>query len=136
MSLNFLFVQLAPGGPVEQMMIKLEDGLTPYATARISGTGASMSSAGAKASGAGISYRGTQGLKEELRLELEKRFGFDKPAHERFFLMMKNYLTFDFGKSFYQDKKVMDLVIEKMPVSISLGVFKFLSCQSEINLSK
>jgi len=123
MSLNFLFVQLAPGGPVEQMMIKLETGLTPDATARISGTGASMSSAGAKASGAGISYRGTQGLKEELRLELEKRFGFDKPAHERFFLMMKNYLTFDFGKSFYQDKKVMDLVMEKMPVSISLGVF-------------
>lgn len=126
MALNFLFVQLAPGGPVEQMMMKLETGMTPDATARISGTGALTASAQGKSQGFNASYRGTQGLKEELRSELEKRFGFDKPPLERFFLMMKNYLTFDFGNSFYQDKKVVDLVVEKMPVSISLGVFSSL----------
>ena len=68
-------------------------------------------------------YRGAQGLDPEFILELEKRFGFDKPMHERFFLMIGNYLVFDFGESFFRDRKVVDLVLEKMPVSISLGVW-------------
>src|SRR5690606_22750684 len=68
-------------------------------------------------------YRGAQGLDPEFIRELERRFGFDKPAHERFFLMMKNYATFDFGNSFFRDRSVVDLVIEKMPVSISLGLW-------------
>ena len=125
MALNFLFVQLAPGGPVEQMMIKMETGLAPDASARISGTGAMRAEMGS-AQTSGSSYRGTQGLKAQLREELEKRFGFDKPPFERFCLMIKNYLTFDFGKSFYQDKTVIQLILEKMPVSISLGVFSTL----------
>ena len=120
MALNFLFVQAAPGGPVEQMMMKL-DGQSVSATARIGGGGGDL----AKRSEP-TSYRGMQGLRTELRQELEQRFGFDKPVWERFFLMMKNYLTFDFGKSFYQDKTVMALIREKMPVSISLGVFSTL----------
>lgn len=120
MALNFLFVQAAPGGPVEQMMMKL-DGQSVSATARIGGGGGDL----AKRSES-TSYRGMQGLRTELRQELEQRFGFDKPVWERFFLMMKNYLTFDFGKSFYQDKTVMALIREKMPVSISLGVFSTL----------
>ncbi len=126
MALNFLFVQLAPGGPVEQMMMKLETGLSPDATARISGTASMVASGAVKENGLNSSYRGTQGLKAELRAELEKRFGFDKPPLERFWLMLKNYLTFDFGKSFYQDKTVINLILEKMPVSISLGVFSTL----------
>ncbi len=125
MALNFLFVQLAPGGPVEQMMIKMEQG-APISgmTARISG------SSGAEVAASGIAnsslYRGTQGMKEQLRAELEKQFGFDKPVIERFFYMIGNYLKFDFGKSFYQDKSVWQLVCEKMPVSVSLGVFSTL----------
>ncbi len=119
MALNFLFVQLAPGGPVEQMMMKLESPGMPNATARFSGGGA----AEVATPSADGSYRGTQGLKEELRQELIARFGFDKPPLTRFAQMMKNYALFDLGTSFYQDKKVIDLIAEKMPVSISLGVF-------------
>lgn len=126
MVLNFMFVQLAPGGPVEQMMLKLETGMSPDATARISGTGAMAAVSKANSAQENSSYRGTQGLKQELRVELEKRFGFDKPLWERFILMMKNYFVFDFGKSFYQDKTVINLILEKMPVSISLGVFSSL----------
>ena len=126
MVLNFMFVQLAPGGPVEQMMLKLETGMSPDATARISGTGSMVAASASQATDQNTSYRGTQGLKQELREELEKRFGFDKPLWERFFLMMKNYCIFDFGKSFYQDKTVISLILEKMPVSISLGVFSSL----------
>lgn len=125
MALNFLFVQLAPGGPVEQMMIKLENPDALDATARISGMGASLES-GAQNSKSSSVYRGTQGLKEQLRLELEKQFGFDKPPLSRFWHMVYNYLRFDFGKSFYQDKTVIQLVLEKMPVSVSLGVFSTL----------
>ncbi len=117
MALNFLFMQLAPGGPVEQMMMKLESpGIS--ATARFAGGVSDVA-----ATPTDGSYRGTQGLKDELRQELITRFGFDKPPLTRFVQMMKNYILFDFGTSFYQDKKVLDLVAEKMPVSISLGVF-------------
>ncbi|HRJ60331.1 MAG TPA: microcin C ABC transporter permease YejB, partial [Azospirillaceae bacterium] len=68
-------------------------------------------------------YRGAQGLDPEFIKQLEKEFGFDKPMHERFFLMMKNYLVFDFGNSYFRDTRVVDLVLEKMPVSISLGLW-------------
>ena len=119
-ALNFAIVQMAPGGPVEQMMMKL-DGTATAATARIGGgTGDTLSA------GNDSLYRGGKGLREELRQELEKRFGFDKPALERFWMMVKNYLKFDFGTSFYQDKSVISLILEKLPVSISLGVFSTL----------
>src|SRR3546814_1614761 len=66
-------------------------------------------------------YRGALGLPQDFISELEKMMGFDKPAHERFFLMVKNYVTFDFGRSFFQDRPVIDLVLEKLPVSITIG---------------
>jgi microcin C transport system permease protein len=68
-------------------------------------------------------YRGAQGLDPELIKEIEKLYGFDKPPHERFFQMVGQYLTFDFGKSFYRDRSVIDLILDKMPVSISLGLW-------------
>mgnify|MGYP003625530676 FL=1 len=68
-------------------------------------------------------YRGAQGLDPEFIAKLEKQFGFDKPATERFLLMMWNYIRFDFGESYFRDVSVLDLIIEKMPVSISLGIW-------------
>ncbi len=120
MLINFLFIQLAPGGPIEQMMLKMEGGAVS-ATARISGAAAAD-----KGTALNSKYQGAQGVRDELKKQLEHEFGFDKPLYERFFLMMKKYAVFDFGKSFYQDKKVIDLIKEKMPVSISLGVFSTL----------
>ena len=127
MAVNFLFVQLAPGGPVEQVIAKLQDGNT--ATAKIGGAGAGDSGmAGATLShkqnyAVASKYRGAQGLDPALIKELEVQFGFDKPLYERFFSMMKNYLCFDFGKSFYRDTPVTKLIREKMAVSVSLGVW-------------
>jgi microcin C transport system permease protein len=118
-----------PGGPVEQLIAQLT-GTAVEATARVGGTAAGETGpqapqAGAGDQGAGISskYRGAQGLDPEFIKELEAMFGLDKPAHERFLIMMRNYLTFDFGKSYFRDRDVVDLVLEKMPVSISLGVW-------------
>ncbi|MDI6524730.1 microcin C ABC transporter permease YejB [Pseudomonas otitidis] len=119
--INFIIIQAAPGGPVEQMIAKLEgfDAASGGATARISGGGGEVSVAGSN-------YRGAQGLDPELIKEIEKMYGFDKPAPERFWLMVKNYLHFDFGNSFFRDAKVTDLILEKMPVSISLGLWSTL----------
>ncbi len=129
MVLNFAIVQFAPGGPVEQMIAQLQ-GTDVAATARISNQGAD-SGGGGGASGGNIfsstsNYRGAQGLDPEIITQLEKQFGFDKPAYERFWMMMKNYLTFDFGQSYFQDRDVVDIVIDKMPVSISLGLWSTL----------
>ncbi|HAR04934.1 MAG TPA: microcin ABC transporter permease, partial [Pseudomonas sp.] len=71
----------------------------------------------------GTSYRGAQGLDPELIAEIERLYGFDKPPAERFWIMLSNYLRLDFGESFFRDAKVTDLIIEKMPVSISLGLW-------------
>jgi len=127
MVINFVVVQLAPGGPVEQMIAQLQ-GEAVDATARVSGSGGDAPG-GARPSGAERTsdvtsrYRGAQGLDPEIILEIERMFGFDKPAHERFLIMMRNYLTFDFGQSFFRDQTVFDLVLDKMPVSISLGIW-------------
>lgn len=119
MVINFAIVQVAPGGPVEQLMIELEGGHgAAGATARFSGGGAEVSQ--------GTDYRGRQGLDEELIDQINKQYGFDKPPLERFTDMMVNYAKFDFGDSFYQDKSVVDLVVDKMPVSISLGLWSTL----------
>lgn len=118
MLLNFVFIQLAPGGPVEQMMMKMEK-QNVSALARMTGESASFVERSAKSS----KYQGSQGVRADLIQDLKKQFGFDKTIHERFLIMMKNYLAFNFGKSFYQDKKVVDLILEKMPVSISLGLW-------------
>jgi microcin C transport system permease protein len=131
MLLNFLIVQAAPGGPVEQMIAKVQ-GLSTDATARFSGGAGDMAQQANPqqesqiAAGAGSKYRGSQGLDPAFIAELEKQFGFDKPLHERFWLMLKNYARFDFGESYYRDVPVLDLVLEKMPVSISLGLWSTL----------
>ena len=126
MVLNFVIVQFAPGGPVEQMVAELT-GTAVEATARIGGA---EGEAGAAPAGGGFGdesgYRGGEGLDPEFIKELEKLYGFDKPPLERFFTMMGNYIVFDFGDSFYRDRSVVDLVIEKMPVSISLGLWSTL----------
>lgn len=131
MVLNFLIVQAAPGGPVEQVIAKLQ-GNNTESTARVSGSGSdnmqAMQHLGDKMitnanNGGSSRYKGAQGLDPEFIKELEVQFGFDKPMHERFLLMMQHYITFDFGKSYFRDQKVIDLVLEKMPVSISLGLW-------------
>lgn len=122
-TLNFAIVQIAPGGPVEQMLAQIK-GTAVAATARISGAGGTETAGGAWQPGAegGDAYRGAQGLPPELIAEIERQFGFDKPAHERFLIMLRNYLTFDLGESYYRDRGVMELVIDKLPVSASLGL--------------
>jgi microcin C transport system permease protein len=124
MLVNFAVVQVVPGGPVEQVLAQL-DKRAVGATARIAGgSGETVApQGGGPQNSSGKSYRGAQGLDPAFVKQLEKQFGLDRPAHERFFLMMKSYLRFDFGKSFFRDQSVMSLVIEKLPVSISLGVW-------------
>ncbi len=133
MVVNFIIIQSAPGGPVEQMIARIQ-GLDVDATRRITSSGEATApgmapdrrqpGAGA-ASGGGVTskYRGAQGLDPEFIKQIEKLYGFDKPAHERFFDMMGKYLVFDFGESFFRDRKVVDLVFDKLPVSISLGLW-------------
>ena len=126
MVINFFVVQFMPGGPVEQIIGRIQ-GLDVSATARVGGEAGSetkQSSTTSRAGGDGQSvYRGAQGLDPEFIKRIEKQFGFDKPAHERFFMMLGNYARFDFGDSFFRDRSVLDLVIDKMPVSISLGLW-------------
>lgn len=122
MLLNFLIVQAAPGGPVEQLIAKLE-GNTTGAAGRIAGSGSATIS---QKSQTNSTYRGGQGLDPDLVKEIEKLYGFDKPAHERFFQMIKQYAMFDFGESFFRDEKVTNLIFEKLPVSVSLGLWSTL----------
>lgn len=119
--INFIIVQAAPGGPVEQMIAKLEgfDAASGGATARVSGGGSEVAAAGS-------SYRGSQGLDPKLVEEIEKMYGFDKSAPERFWLMISSYAQLDFGESFFRDATVIELILEKMPVSISLGLWSTL----------
>ncbi len=124
---SFAVIQFVPGGPVERMISQLQ-GHGSDATSRFSGGGSDMANAANPTTMAGQqnAYRGSQGLDPEFVKELEKMYGFDKPAPERFFIMLKNYLRFDLGTSYYRDIKVIDLVLEKMPVSISLGLWSTL----------
>lgn len=125
MVINFAIIQAAPGGPVEQMIAKIR-GADVDPTARISGGGMEVGADSFDFEDFGdvsSKYRGAQGLDPEFIAELEKMYGFDKPPLERFFIMMKNYLTFDFGESYFKDRTVLQLIIEKMPVSISIGLW-------------
>lgn len=126
MIINFAIVQLAPGGPIEQIIAEVT-GTDAGTTGRISGGGSELSggntSASASASTADSGYRGAQGLDPEFIKDLERQFGFDKPLHERFLKMMGDFIVFDFGTSFFRDETVIDLVLSKMPVSISLGLW-------------
>src|SRR5437762_3067781 len=127
MLMTFAIIQFVPGGPIERVISQIQ-GTAVEATARIGGGAGGEVARSPDASGIGstaatVKYRGAQGLDPEFIKKLEVQFGFDKPAHERFFLMMKNYLTFNFGQSYFRDKPVVDLMVEKMPVSISLGLW-------------
>jgi ABC-type dipeptide/oligopeptide/nickel transport system permease component len=130
MLFSFVIIQFAPGGPVEQMIAQLM-GHSSSIVSRMGGGGGDALGGGAGGAQLGqgaadsitSKYRGAQGLDPAFIKSLEKQFGFDKPAPERFYLMMKNFLTFDFGKSYFRDVPVMDLIKEKLPVSISLGLW-------------
>jgi microcin C transport system permease protein len=122
MAVSFAVIQFAPGGPVEQVIAKLQNP---------GGGGDALSGGGGDAGGGGnfdaggesSRYRGAQGLDPEFIAKLEKQFGFDKPPLERFFGMLWNYIRFDFGESFFRKISVLDLILEKMPVSISIGLW-------------
>src|SRR4051795_2057934 len=127
MLVSFVVVQFAPGGPVERVIAQIS-GSDTGATSRISGSpggdfGARGQAQNNAAGNANSKYRGAQGLDPEFIKSLEKQFGFDKPAYERFFIMLSNYARFDFGKSYFRDVSVLQLVKEKLPVSISLGLW-------------
>ncbi|MFN3075653.1 MAG: microcin C ABC transporter permease YejB [Alphaproteobacteria bacterium] len=127
MVINFAVVQIAPGGPVEQVLAKIK-GTGGETTGRFSGAagGEVLRTGGGTGADSGGKYRGAQGLDPQFIKSLERQFGFDRPAHERFLIMMGNYLTFDLGKSYYRDRSVLALMADKLPVSISLGLWSTL----------
>jgi microcin C transport system permease protein len=127
MLVSFIIVQFAPGGPVERIIAQLQ-GFEAGATSRFGGGGSDIGQTGSgQVGGAGADttgrYRGAQGLDPKFIAELEKQFGFDKPAPERFLIMLKNYAVFNFGRSYFRDVPVLQLIREKLPVSISLGLW-------------
>ncbi len=124
MLINFAVIQFAPGGPVEQIVAQLTDASS--ATDRFTGGGGEAAGGAGAQTGAGAGetqYKGAQGLDPEFIKELERQFGFDRPPLERFGLMLWNYARFDFGESYFRSISVIDLILEKMPVSISLGLW-------------
>ncbi|PWJ22379.1 microcin C ABC transporter permease YejB [Jannaschia seohaensis] len=116
MVINFSLVQFVPGGPVEQILAQLEGGGDAFDS--FSGGATEIQDRGNDSG-----YTGAQGLPQEFIDELEAQFGFDKPPLERFLLMMWDYIRFDFGESYFRSISVVDLVLEKMPVSITLGLW-------------
>ncbi len=125
MLINFAVIQIVPGGPVEQMIAQMT-GTAVESTARFSGGGEGETLSNINNNNLSESeskYRGAQGLDPDIIEEIEKMYGMDQPAHKRFFKMILNYLTFDFGESFFRDRTVISLVLDKMPVSISLGLW-------------
>jgi microcin C transport system permease protein len=125
MLINFVVIQFAPGGPVEQVIAELTQ-TGAGATDRFSGGGADVAAQAQSATqdaGGGSGYRGAQGLDPEFIKEIERQFGFDRPAHERFLLMLWNYLRFDFGESYFRSASVVELILSKLPVSITLGLW-------------
>lgn len=129
MLISFVVVQFAPGGPIERVIAQLT-GEGSSATQRISGGGGDFGGGGGSGAGssdpASSKYRGAQGLDPAFIKQLEVQFGFDKPAYERFGKMLWDYARFDFGRSYFRDISVIDLIKEKMPVSISLGLWMML----------
>src|SRR5712671_3117364 len=120
---SFVVVQFAPGGPVERVIAQLSGADT--GASRVSGsTGGDFGARtqmGASGDSVNSKYRGAQGLDQDFIESLKKQYGFDKPAPERFALMLWNFSRFDFGKSYFRDVSVLQLIKEKLPVSVSLG---------------
>src|SRR5438270_2886569 len=123
---SFVVVQFAPGGPAERVIAQL-NGADTGATSRVSGGSGSdfgnRGPVGASADAVNSKYRGAQGLDPDFVKSLEKQFGFDKPAPERFALMVWNFARFDFGKSYFRDVSVLQPIKEKLPDSVSLGIW-------------
>ena len=119
-TLNFFIVQLAPGGPVDQMIAQLT-GQVAGATSRVAGATSAPQPIEST-----TQYAGAVGLDPKLIKAIEKPFGFDKPLHERYFRMLKDYLVFELGESYYQSRPVVDLIKERLPVSLSLGLWSML----------
>ncbi len=117
-AINFAIVQFAPGGPVETMLAQLKGHASVMGTLGPSGSEAQVGSSGI--------YRGARGLDPHLVARIRRMFGFDKPPLQRFLLMVKGYLTFNLGKSFFRDKSVLQLIEQRLPVSISLGLWSTL----------
>ncbi|PMR77452.1 microcin C ABC transporter permease YejB [Billgrantia endophytica] len=114
MLLNFIIVQAAPGGPIDQMMARFE-GVDSMVSTRLDAGGGDVV--------VRDESRGARGVDPRFIEQLEQQFGFDKPAHIRFLGMIRDYATFDFGNSFFRDRPVVELMIERLPVSISLGLW-------------
>ncbi len=121
MVINFAIIQFIPGGPVEQALANLENLGTGF-----DALGGSAGDAGISTADTESGYKGRIGLSKDFIADLERQYGFDKPVAERFWLMMKNYLVFDFGESFFRSISVVDLIIEKLPVSITIGLWSTL----------
>ena len=123
MLVNFVIVQFAPGGPIDQIIEQMVSGGSGGVSTRATGMSADI---GASSLNDSSRNPASRGLDPEILAELEKQFGFDKPVHERFLNMLYNYMTLDFGESYFQDRPVVDLVIERLPISISLGLWSML----------
>jgi len=123
-TVNFAIIQLAPGGPVDYVLAQYR-GMNTDAKSQITGTGDIQQSNSTQESSSS-KYVGAQGVPEDLIIALEKQFGFDKPWYYRYGKMIKDYLCFDFGKSYYRDKTIVELIKERLPVSISLGLWSTL----------
>ena len=125
LAVNFIIIQAAPGGPVEKAIAQIK-GTEVSVTERFTSSGGEQltnNNQNKNYNSTESKYRGSQGIDPDLIMELEKQYGFDKPPLKRFFEMLSNYLVFDFGESFYKDRSVISLIIEKLPVSISLGLW-------------
>lgn len=122
MLINFLIIQTAPGGPVERLINSLNHPNQINGEAATTNHNFSLANRTSSVD-SGLKYRGAQGIDPEIIAKIQKTYGFDQPLWSRFWLMIKKYLVFDFGNSFYQDKSVVSLVLERMPVSISLGLW-------------
>jgi len=124
-TVNFIIVQVAPGGPVDQAIAQIQGMEGNMVQERIGGSSGDDSAAPSSADD-GPGYRGSRGLNPQVIAEIEKRFGFDKPLHERYFTMMGQFLTFNFGDSFFRGDSVIGLIRRRIPVSVSLGLWTLL----------
>ena len=129
-TINFLVIQIAPGGPVDQAIAQMRGVGSDRIMERISGEGrreVREEGLPSRAAGDGLSgYRGARGLSPEVIAEIERRFGFDKPLHVRYLEMLRRYVVFDFGESLFRGRSVVGLIVERLPVSVSLGLWSTL----------
>lgn len=122
-TINFFVIQIAPGGPVEQAVAKLE-GRSSGIMERFTGGGQEVQATASDDNGSG--YRGSRGLDPEVVEAIKQQFGFDQPIHVRYWEMLKNYASFNFGESLFRGGNVIDLIIDRLPVSVSLGLWSTL----------